>query len=258
MGLVRTDDWLLNNREETFELLRPFFNESSVEEIEAHLQQFGMLSPSYKALDEIVKSLQKNQFWSLLEEEFITLRELWNGPDIPIFIFPSNIQNEQLVEKYNGLSGLAFKDKLFIFLSKHNNPLDAKILLTHEYHHVCRLNKYDKKEDDYTLLDTIILEGLAEYAVLERFDEDALKSWLIDYDDDTLHEMYEKYIARHINVSKNVFLHDVLLYGLEASLPPMVGYAVGFYLVKTYMNQYQTNSFEVIGTDSKIIAQIID
>ena len=45
------------------------------------------------------------------------------------------------------------------------------MLLAHEYHHICRLHQIETKETEYTLLDTMIMEGLAEQAVTERYTE---------------------------------------------------------------------------------------
>src|SRR5690625_6839523 len=47
-------------------------------------------------------------------------------PDIPIFIFPSDSRNQELTRHFNGKSGLAFVDKLFLFVSEKNTEKDRK------------------------------------------------------------------------------------------------------------------------------------
>src|SRR5699024_2978860 len=104
----------------------------------------------------------------------------WNGPNIPIFILPSDQHNRKLQRELSGKSGLTFQDKLFLFISEDTSESELKSLFTHEYNHVCRLSQYPK-EEDYTLLDTIILEGLAENAVRERFGDQATANWTRHY-----------------------------------------------------------------------------
>ena len=59
-------------------------------------------------------------------------------------------------------------------------------MFTHEYNHVCRLSKFQKSEEDYVLLDSIILEGLAENAVRERLGEEFLATWTSYYSNEEL------------------------------------------------------------------------
>ncbi|MDI5790224.1 DUF2268 domain-containing putative Zn-dependent protease [Bacillus licheniformis] len=66
--------------------------------------------------------------------------------------------------EFGSKSGLAFSDKLFCFIGRSSRS-SISAIMTHEYNHVCRLENMPKEEKKMTLLDTIILEGLAEYAV---------------------------------------------------------------------------------------------
>lgn len=92
----------------------------------------------------------------------------------------------------NGKSGLAFKDKLFLFLSDQNSDNEIRALLVHEYNHVCRLAKNGKQEENYVLLDSIILEGLAENAVRELVGEEYLAKWTSYYTEGQLNQMWKK------------------------------------------------------------------
>ena len=60
---------------------------------------------------------------------------------------------------------------IFLFVCGRNSLEELKALLAHEYHHICRLHQIETKETEYTLLDTMIMEGLAEQAVTERYTE---------------------------------------------------------------------------------------
>ena len=198
------------------------------------------------AKDRIIK-LHRNHVWEIVQNEAQILQEMWKGPDVPIFIFPSDISNETMKLEFNGKSGLSFKDKLFLFISEENDEAEIRSLLTHEYNHVCRLTYYPKHEDDYTLLDTIILEGLAENAVRERFGEEFLSSWTSLYTDKELLKMWEKLIVPNRSILKtDPKLHE-LLYG-SPLYPYMAGYAVGYFLVKKYMKINQFTSKDLLSS----------
>ena len=124
--------------------------------------------------------------------------------------------NKQLVREFNGKSGLAYADKLFLFISPQNTATEIRAILTHEYNHVCRLNKFPKREEDCTLLDTIILEGLAEMAVAERFGKDFTSSWTSLYSDRQLARFWKEFVYPNRNQVKESDIHEEVLYGLRS------------------------------------------
>src|SRR5699024_5564490 len=99
----------------------------------------------------LVKKLQKKNIWHIVNKEEKQLQKIWGALDVPIFIFPSETSNKRLKKDFNGKSGLAFKDKLFLFVSENNEEDEIRALFSHEYNHVFRLSKYDKDESDYKL-----------------------------------------------------------------------------------------------------------
>src|SRR5699024_11807494 len=93
------------------------------------------------------------------------------------------------------ISPLSFNDNLFLFVTTYNTSKEISVLLTHEYHHVCRLSKFQKSEADYVLLDTIILEALAENAVRERLGEHYVAPWTTYYTTDELEAMWNEIVV---------------------------------------------------------------
>lgn len=181
MCVIRTDKWLLDYYDDPVKLcgkLKSQFDDGiTAAEIHQHLTMHGMFSEPIRNGHELIKGLQERQVWHIIKQEVKSLQKEWDGPDIPIFIFPADPNNQKLIQQQNGKSGLTFPDKLFIFVSTFNTETEIRALFTHEYNHICRLSKYSKKEADYTLLDTIILEGLAENAVRERFGDQCTAKW---------------------------------------------------------------------------------
>ncbi|MFP7295783.1 DUF2268 domain-containing protein [Neobacillus niacini] len=244
MGIIRTDKWL----EEEFdrptkicEKLLPAFNGLNASKIYHQLIDFGMYRPS-RMTKEIFTSLKENNFWEELENIFLDYKQKWGGPDIPIYLFPIG-QDRSLfsrqTEKVKG--GVSYPDKMFLFLSNRISSRELEALFVHEYHHICRLNKQSKKFEEYTLLDSIIIEGLAEYSVLVHCGRNYLADWCTLYTDIELEKWWETYLQGNLDLKKSSRKHDDLLFG-EGRFPKLLGYAAGFKIVEDYykVNPYST------------------
>ncbi|SHF92100.1 DUF2268 domain-containing protein [Ornithinibacillus halophilus] len=239
MRVIRTDEWLLQDYENPIKIckkLKKYFHDETISESDIlnHLAKFGMYKQPYSNGKDEIKNLQKKKVWQYVYKEAKKLQTIWNGPSISVFILPVEIRNKRIAKEQNGKSGLAFSDKLFLFIGDHLDKNEIKALLTHEYNHICRLHYYQKNAEEFTLLDTIILEGLAENAVREYCGEDNLASWTTYYSEDQLEDMYQKIIKPNESLSTFERKHNEILYGMKF-YPKMAGYCVGFYLVKNYM-----------------------
>lgn len=259
MAVIRTDLWLEEHDEnpsEIFTKLESYFPNASAVEIASYLTWHGMFREPINNQDKMIKQFkERKDIWQLIQKEEQILMKLWDGPNIPIFIFPADRKNPKIMKEQNGKSGIAFKDKLFLFLANDNSNSEIKALFTHEYNHVCRLAHYDKKEEEFVLLDTIILEGLAENAVRELRGEEDLAKWTSYYTSEQLKRMWWRYIFPSRDIPKSHRKHNELLYGLRL-LPKKLGYAVGYYLVKEYIDQNHVRSTDLLSLPSETIAQI--
>ncbi|WP_067727453.1 DUF2268 domain-containing protein [Oceanobacillus damuensis] len=252
MGVIQTDEWLLKSYDNPIELckkLEVYFNEVSAYEIYDHLRMHGMYRPINRGKEQI-NLMKKSEVWAVVQEQLSGLKERWNGPEIPVFIFPSDTTNRKLTRDFNGKSGLAFKDKLLLFISAENERKEIEALLTHEYNHACRLNRYKKNMEDYCLLDTIILEGMAEYAVQEQIGEEYVAGWTKYYTDNELKVLWEERIFPHRNKMRKHPLHDKLLYGFSL-YPKMLGYSVGYYLIMKYTKENKSSAAELFTLPSE-------
>ncbi|OLS33714.1 DUF2268 domain-containing protein [Bacillus sp. MRMR6] len=258
MSVIRTDRWLNDLYHQPIEIcekLRGYFGDAQAFEIYDYLSMYGMYSPMESG-KVIVNELQRKKVWDTIHTEKKLLQKNWAGPSVPIFIFPSDTENPMIKQNFNGKSGLSFCDKLFLFLSADNGEKEIRSLFTHEYNHVCRLVHFQKKEEDYVLLDTIILEGLAEFAVNVRFGEEYTASWTSYYSDVELESIWNRIISPNKDLSKFDPRHQDLLFGLRR-YPKMSGYCVGYYLVKKYIeNNNQLKIKDLLKIDSAIIAKI--
>lgn len=258
MTVIRTDRWLLRTNNDPLQIcekLKPSFRGFSTEDIYDLLTSYGMFRKPIKDCLSHVTSWQEQKLWNMIHKELTKLRQKWNGPDIPIYILPSDPFNKQLLIHHNGKSGLAFQNQIFLFISPKTTKQEIIALFTHEYNHVCRLTQYRKEESEYTLLDTIILEGLAENGVREQLGKAYLASWTHMYHSHQLKRFWERMIFPSISIPIHHQKHDMLLYG-SYLYPKMLGYAVGYDLVYQYLTINNLTIKEIITLPSETIAQL--
>ncbi|MFS0672224.1 DUF2268 domain-containing protein [Ornithinibacillus sp. 179-J 7C1 HS] len=239
MTVIQTDKWLeksYDKPEKIFQKLAEMFNLEDYREIASILIKNGMYQKPEKNGENLINTLKNKNVWQIIKKEEQYLQKEWSGKNVPIFIFPSNSYNWKIKEHYKGRTGLAFHDKLFLFISDETTEEELKALFTHEYNHICRLYQDPKKERNYSLLDVVILEGIAENAVLERFGAKPLAPWTSYYSESELKEIWNDLIFPNKDLSKTSRKSTNLLYG-NSFYPEMAGYCVGYYLVKQYVKK---------------------
>ncbi|MFL6557119.1 MAG: DUF2268 domain-containing protein, partial [Bacillus sp. (in: firmicutes)] len=225
MGIIRTDQWLEGEFERPLKIcekLKPYFKGQSPNEIYDQLLNYGMYRPSRSARNNLKRMIEQ-ETWDKVRHLYNIYKDKWDGPDIPVFLFPVAQSGGLFFREEKSKAGVSFPDKMFLFLSHYEDPKEVEALLVHEYHHVCRLGLSNKKMKDYTLLDSIIIEGLAEYAVLNNCGREYLASWCRIYKDKELIYYWDKYIKKQLDTKKNDRVHDQLLYG-EGRIPNLLGY----------------------------------
>ncbi|SEN14998.1 Uncharacterized protein YjaZ [Mesobacillus persicus] len=235
MGIVRTDEWLEQDFHRPVKIceqhLRDSFNGDSPENIYQYLVNFGMYKPNRRTLGTF-KWMQKSETWDRLAKVVENYRKEWKGPDVPVYLFPMN-SGGIFSNRGERKSGVSFRDKIFLFLSPLDDEGEQEALFVHEYHHVCRMKQQKKRADQYTLLDSIILEGLAENAVFETCGESYRAKWCTYYSSKQLSRIWEQHIKNNLDARKNTSIHDEILFGYKSSAP-LMGYAFGYELVERY------------------------
>ena len=258
MSVIRTDQWLLDSYDQPMDIckkLKLYFEGASAIEIYEYLAMNGMYQPEEDE-KKVIKTLQNNRVWELVQNEQRRLQKEWDGPDVPVFIFPSDTTNPEFNREFNSMAGLAFKDKLFLFIAGHHSGMNIKSLFTHEYNHVCRLAKWQKHEEHYVLLDTIILEGLAENAVRERLGEKFTAKWTVKYSDEELERLWKTLVLPNRSIINSHPKHNEILFGFR-HYPKMLGYCIGYYLVRQFIKEKKLTSKDLLPLDSTEIARIL-
>lgn len=254
MTVVKTNEWLEQSADhlKICERLKPYFHENNPEDISKYLHAFGMFRGEQTG-QSLYSNLKKNKVWEFVKSDEAFLKKEWGGPDVPIFILPADAGNRKMRNEFGGKSGLAFHDKLFLFLSD-NSKKEIQVILTHEYHHVCRLAKDPKKEKDYTLIDAVILEGLAENAVRERMGEEFAGSWTKRYSNEQISQFYQSIIEPNQDLKRDSRKFSQLMFG-TGFYPKMLGYAAGYHMVKCYMEMTKTNIKDLFAVSSDEIVK---
>ncbi|MEX3747875.1 MULTISPECIES: DUF2268 domain-containing protein [Lysinibacillus] len=249
MSVIPTDEWLnelivtqrQNHSRNLNEIqcyilcsrLVEIFNGGYPEELQFELQQQGLFQPHEK-ID--IKKLKEQNVWEVVQKEFIYLKKRWSGPNIPIYIFP--ITQEQTMTNKNGV---AYPNALFLFIGELEKE-ELKALFAHEYNHVCRLQYLNKTLDEVSLLDSLILEGLAECAVEEIYGDQWLAPWLSYYSLDKMLKIWKKRFLPQINI-QGLDNHIEFLYG--GKLPKWIGYCIGYEIVRSYIKNFSSNKLHV-------------
>ncbi|QHZ46235.1 DUF2268 domain-containing protein [Bacillus sp. NSP9.1] len=255
MSVAKTYEWYeqaLSMRELSFFLL-PYFKGAPKEKsmsLISHLQSHGMVKNWPEGRD-TMKELKKKGVFEQAEKEEQLLKKRWNGPDVPIIILPVDERNRKIRAEFGSKSGLAFHDKLFLFLSAHLSPPAVSAVMTHEYNHVCRLENIAKEEKNMTLLDTIILEGLAENAVYERLGASETAAWTKIYSEKQLAHFQTRLVEPHFELKRHEGrLFSNILFG-KGYYPDMLGYAVGYNIVKKYLSKKKLKVADVLSLPSE-------
>lgn len=191
--------------------------------------------------NKVFEELIQNNIWEKIRVYYQRYRKKWNGPDIPIYIFPIGSGSSLVPDTNQRKSGVSFPDKLFLFLSKIEDEKEIEALFIHEYHHVCRMNGLKKSLKEYTLLDSLIMEGLAEDAVHEHLGEKYVASWNKNLSNNQFQLFWKKYLEKNLTLKKETYKHDQLLFG-KGLLPNMLGYTCGYHIVSNFKltNSYTT------------------
>ncbi|RDU35569.1 hypothetical protein DRW41_17695 [Neobacillus piezotolerans] len=243
MAIIRTDEWLEKDwrRPEVLcERLEAYFPGGKPRGIYRELLTFGIYRPSANIGNEVRRLIEKG-VWEKAEELFRKYRAKWKGPDIPIFIFPSAKKTGFLRKSAPQKSGVSYPDKLFLFLPDFEDNKELEALFVHEYHHTCRINAIGKDVRENTLLESMVMEGLAEYAVKHECGEQYQADWCSLYSEKELNQFYKILLQNNLNIKKSDKEHDRLLFGGNG-IPRLLGYCYGYFLVKNY---YKSHGFSV-------------
>ncbi|MDO6850785.1 DUF2268 domain-containing putative Zn-dependent protease [Priestia megaterium] len=249
MPIVSTSTW--TEPKEISRYLARYFKKLKEKEYMELLFNYGMCPPSLMFIKEL-EEMKKRQVWKKVKAHYEKLKKAWNGPDVAVLVLPSNPRNRKMQRQFNGRAGVAFTDKLFVFMTSHTSDEEMLAVLTHEYHHVCRLKAINKSDEMITLLDAMMMEGLAERAVEEYCGKKYLAPWTNYYTIEEAKKMWEKHVKPYYNLRTDEKKYDQLLFG-QNWYPEMMGYNIGYHLVTSCMKPHTLTTTQLLPLSTNTI-----
>lgn len=218
--------------------LKSVFTSVQPEVMQHELLHHGLFEPyEWFKIEEIVKKMEEQNVWRIVEKEYKILKKLWNGPNIPIYIYPIKKGSIGFGRNAHQKNGVAYKQAIFLFLSPEVSKKEIKAMFAHEYNHACRLNLFNMEPEKTPLKDSLIIEGLGEYAVKDLYGEELLAPWTNLYAFDQAVGIWKRDFLPSLNL-KGLKNHQPFLYGKKgSSLPKWIGYYIGFQIVNTYQEK---------------------
>lgn len=219
--------------------LENWFSKINAEELHYHLLEQGLFEPQeWRRIAAIVNRMEKINTWELVNQEYQRLKKKWNGPEAPIFIFPIKHVNVPAGKKRILKNGLTFMGAIFLFLSPDLYKEEITALLAHEYNHICRLNLLDVNKIKLSLQESLIVEGLGEFAVKDLYGEKWLSPWVHLYSFEEVEEIWQNEFIPSLSVIGKE-KHDIFLYGKKnGPLPKWIGYHIGYHIVDSYHKRH--------------------
>ncbi|RBW67486.1 DUF2268 domain-containing protein [Bacillus taeanensis] len=218
--------------------LKRYFPTYTSQEVHAHLLKNGLFNPeNWMDIQSVVKEMEKKNIWGFVNKQYQLLKKEWNGPEASIFIFPIKQNHSFLNEKRNNRNGMAFRGKMFLFVSPDVRLEELKALLAHEYNHICRLHLLNRDDQKTPLKDSLIIEGLGEYAVKSLYGKRLLGRAARLYTLDEALELWNDQFISNLNLLGKE-KHNPFLYGdRDRFLPPWIGYYIGYQIVNTFQKK---------------------
>ncbi|MBB5174831.1 DUF2268 domain-containing putative Zn-dependent protease [Texcoconibacillus texcoconensis] len=235
------------------EPLYEHFRYGSLRNVHEILMRNG-LSPPHAKLSKWIKLMKKKEVYVLLERQFHRLKEDWKGPNIPVYLFPLDERNHFIMKNLGKKNGVTFPSCILLFVHEYTEVEDICALLTHEYSHACRIEKFSIDEKTVSLLESMVMEGIAEMSVLKYHGEKHVAQWTKGYSETLLQEWWHRAFMKRLNMRGLAQQHP-FLYGGKYQLPPWIGYALGFSIVEKYQRQTKEDVDKILNTSAEYILQ---
>ncbi len=270
MGTVATDRWLnkfiLQSKDDEINklqlqlqtiiipMIKSFPNENPLM-LHRFLLNHGLFNPEQNIANDLYNMKQKDM-WKNAQILHNKLKKKWNGPETKIFLFPLDNKNEKHYRELGQKTGICFGGNVVLFVSGQIEKRALQSLLIHEYNHICRLHILKKPFDRLTLLDSVIIEGLAEVAVEKLLGSTYLATWATMYTKKQAIDLWIKYFKSDYQLEGKQH-HFPYLFGSH-SIPRWSGYSIGYYLVKDAVLKRAYTTEKLLACTSEEILELSD
>ena len=220
---------------------------------------FGMfnLDDDLDSLEKQLSKMRMLDYEKFIEEELEHLQKHYpSHKPIQFELFILDENDDFVKSKLGGVSAFTDWDgkMSFVVLPEENVRKMLKSVVTHEYHHHWRISALEINEENQTLLDRMVMEGLAEHFVRIKLGENYLGPYKDALSEIQAKELWTSLYKQHIDDKGT--LTDLYMFGNEEKeIPFWGGYSIGYYLVKWYLDKNESISIEdltILPTDKFI------
>lgn len=208
----------VNRAQQASQHVATIFPHSPPQAIEYELLQQGLLPTGTYSLP--------FDAWAVVSKHLHHFMYAWDGPDSVVYLLP--------IIHGSTKNGVSYPNGICLFISPHVTKEELRALFVHEYHHRCRRHTLNEPP---TLLDSLLMEGLAEYAVAQLYGEQALSAWTTRYSLADVHLYWDAHFVPNLQL-KGLHAHRPFLFGDEQTFPPWIGYCTGYRIVEAYVSNH--------------------
>jgi uncharacterized protein YjaZ len=201
---------------------------------------FGMfdLHSDVDSLQRQLDRISLCDYESYIQNELTWLQATYpSGKPIQFELLILDQHDEFVKEKLGGISAFTEWDGHMCFIVEADEGVrdTLKSVIFHEYHHLWRMSKLNMTEGNETLLDRLVLEGLAEHFVRIELGDAFLGPYKSVLSEAEALQLWDTTFRYHIHDRGNIT--DSYMFGnQEMQLPFWGGYSLGYHLIEWYMN----------------------
>lgn len=185
-------------------------------------------------LEENTKELVNNQdkINELIKDALIKSSNNLSGGNKTIFVMALNPENAFPIRKMEGVSAFTLsEDAILVQIAPSFIEEALEYTIAHEYHHTVHMEQ--NQDESYTLLDTIVFEGKADYFARMIYPDKEVP-WNEPIPEKLLVNVIDQ-VKQHAN-STSANTYSEFLYGNPSKdIPLWSVYKIGYPLVKSYL-----------------------
>ena len=206
--------------------------------------------PDPDALITALSDLEAGSPKAVVEQALAKCSERLPRPDLNsrVFLFPGDGESRVLVRQMKGVLGFSLSaEAMVVFLwPAHEWERWLAYTITHEYVHLVRnllfprglaggKLVYMKTQEPETLLDAMIVEGLADAFATQGY-PDMSPPWTRALSPELENRLWPR-VHRRLRVSDSVEIRRVL-FGDNDRIPPWTGYTFGYRIATSYLENH--------------------
>ncbi|WP_430786592.1 DUF2268 domain-containing protein [Virgibacillus flavescens] len=209
---------------------------------------FGMvnINSNVKHLEKQLHKIKQLNFETYIESELVRLQRKYpSGRSVKYGLFLLDENDDFVRDRLGGVSAFTDYNGNLCFIVYPDEKVRSilKSIIAHEYHHHWRIKKLGTTEKNETLLDRLVLEGLAEHFVRIELGEACLGPMMRALSEEEARTLWNTKYLEHL--SDHGDKTDPFMFGdKDQGIPLWAGYSIGYYIVKWFIEKHNFKSIE--------------